>query len=118
MICHLTIPLATSYYLLQVSGVILYSLLLIFLYNLGDSIDSAAHLLGERIPETRAGAARNNTILGYLTLGEGWHANHHLNPSCARHGLQPDQFDWTWQVIKGLEKFGLASKVKVPAQNN
>jgi stearoyl-CoA desaturase (delta-9 desaturase) len=32
----------------------------------------------------------------------------------AKHGLLPRQFDWTWQLIRGLRYVGLANDVKVP----
>ena len=85
-------------------------------YNLGDSIDSFAHLFGRR-PFNSTHRARNNFVLGYLTLGEGWHANHHEFPESARQGLLPRQFDWIWQVIVLLQLAGLAYMVKVPTEN-
>ena len=81
------------------------------LYNLGDSIDSVTHLAGGRLP-AQSGSARNNFVLGFLTLGEGWHANHHWDPGCARHGWWRGQFDWTWQVIRALRACGLADCVR------
>jgi stearoyl-CoA desaturase (delta-9 desaturase) len=51
--------------------------------------------------------------MGLLILGDGWHANHHLAPSSARHGLLPGQFDWTWQVIRALRALGLAHDIRV-----
>jgi len=88
----------------------------VVIYNLGDSIDSFAHLFGRR-PFRTTHLARNNFVLGYLTLGEGWHANHHEFPESARMGLLPTQFDWIWQMILLLRTAGLASMVKVPTKN-
>ena len=85
------------------------------IYNLGDSIDSFAHLFGRRAFRATH-FARNNFVLGYLTLGEGWHANHHEFPESARHGLLPRQFDWTWKVILLLRIMGLASMVNLPTK--
>jgi fatty-acid desaturase len=53
-----------------------------------------------------------------LTLGEGWHANHHEFPHSARHGLLPGQPDAVWCLIRGLEKVGLATAVQVPSSTN
>lgn len=83
-------------------------------YNLGDSVDSLAHLFGSQ-PFKSAHMARNNWILGYIALGEGWHANHHEFPASARHGLLPGQLDWTWLVIRCLMLLGLARDPVVPA---
>lgn len=94
-------------------GLVALWLTLITLYNLGDAIDSAAHLWGER-PYPSKHQARNHWFLGLLTLGEGWHANHHEFPSSARHGLLPGQPDWTWGMIRVLERLGLASEIRLP----
>jgi len=87
----------------------------IIVYNLGDAVNSFGHLHGNR-PYKATHLARNNRLLAYLTLGEGWHANHHVFSRSARHGLLPHQFDWTWHVIRLLEKVGLASRIIVPEQ--
>jgi stearoyl-CoA desaturase (delta-9 desaturase) len=86
---------------------------LALIYNLGDAIDSAAHLWGER-PYASAHHARNHWFLGIFTLGEGWHANHHEFPRSARHGLLPGQPDWTWGTIRALTWLGVASEAHVP----
>lgn len=82
-------------------------------YNLGDAIDSMAHLVGRR-PYDSTHHARNHWFLGLFTLGEGWHANHHEFPSSARHGLLPGQPDWTWGMIRWLERLGWARDIKLP----
>src|SRR5262249_62413795 len=79
-----------------------------------DAIDSMAHLVG-RQPYGSPHQARNHWFLGILTLGEGWHANHHEFPQSARHGLLPDQPDWTWGLIRVLRRLGLATQVKLPS---
>lgn len=76
----------------------------LMIYNLGDSIDSWAHLIGNR-PYKESHKAGNSFILGILILGEGWHANHHTFPSSAKHGLLPGQFDWTWETDKNVKFF-------------
>ncbi|RKI14331.1 fatty acid desaturase, partial [Corallococcus praedator] len=88
--------------------------MLVVIFNLGDAIDSVAHLWGER-PYAEAHHARNGVFMGWFTLGEGWHANHHSFPSSARHGLLPGQFDFIWHVLRLFERLGLASDLRVPA---
>jgi len=95
-------------------GVALLWLTLVIVYNLGDAIDSVAHIFGHR-PYGSPHLARNHWFLGILTLGEGWHANHHEFPQSARHGLLPGQPDWTWGLIRVLQRIGLATQVKVPS---
>ncbi len=52
--------------------------------------------------------------LGLLTFGECWHSNHHAFPESARIGLYPGQVDPSWQVIRLLERLGLAQRVGLP----
>jgi fatty-acid desaturase len=80
-------------------------------YNLGDAVDSVMHLAGRRLPR-QISSARNNYFLAMLLFGEGWHANHHWDPRCARHGWFRGEFDWTWQVIRALRAIGLADQVR------
>jgi stearoyl-CoA desaturase (delta-9 desaturase) len=82
-------------------------------YNLGDAIDSMAHLVGTQ-PFASAHLARNHWFLGYLTWGEGWHANHHEFPGSARHGLLPHQPDPTYRLLRAFEALGWASELKLP----
>ncbi len=95
-------------------GVGAFWLTLVVVYNLGDCIDSVAHLWGAR-PYPHASQARNNWVLGLLTMGEGWHANHHAFPASARHGLLPYQPDGTWLAIRLLRGLGIAKQVVVPS---
>jgi len=88
--------------------------MLVLIFNLGDAIDSVAHIWGDR-PYAEVHQARNGLFMGLFTLGEGWHANHHSFPSSARHGLLPGQFDFIWYVLRGFEKVGLAKDLRVPS---
>jgi fatty-acid desaturase len=108
---HAAIPLLIAYRLCGWWGIVWFWCTLAVLYNLGDAIDSLAHTCGNRLPLQRD-SSRNNWLLGILTLGEGWHANHHRFPGNARHGLLPGQFDWTWQVIRALQTLGLATNIQ------
>jgi fatty-acid desaturase len=52
--------------------------ILIIVYNLGDSINSIGHLYGKSINDKLF--AKNNKFLSKFTFGEGNHAEHHTNP--------------------------------------
>ncbi|XP_024972102.1 delta-9 acyl-lipid desaturase 1-like [Cynara cardunculus var. scolymus] len=74
-----------------------------------------SHIWGER-PWNSPDTSTNNWWVAILTLGEGWHNNHHAFPRSARHGLERWQFDFTWELIKFLELVGLATDIKLPSE--
>jgi stearoyl-CoA desaturase (delta-9 desaturase) len=78
------------------------------------SINSVCHLWGSQ-PFRSHDESRNNVVFGVLAMGEGWHNNHHAFPTSARHGLSWWQIDTSYYVIRLMELFGLAWKVRVPA---
>ena len=59
--------------------------------------------------------SRNNAVCALLTLGEGWHNNHHAFPSSARHGLFWWQLDVVYLTVCVLRCFGLAWDVHLPS---
>jgi stearoyl-CoA desaturase (delta-9 desaturase) len=77
------------------------------------SVNSVCHMYGKR-PFVTDDESRNNWVVAFVSLGEGWHHNHHAFPTSARHGLQGRQFDPSYMIIKGMEKVGLASDLKQP----
>jgi stearoyl-CoA desaturase (delta-9 desaturase) len=70
------------------------------------SVNSICHIFGCRDFET-TDESRNQWLVGYLALGEGWHNNHHAFPRNAFHGLRWWQFDVSGMIIRALEKLGL-----------
>src|SRR5690606_30852349 len=78
------------------------------------SVNSICHFFGYRSYEVRD-ESRNNPIIAMLSLGEGWHNNHHAFPTSARHGMAWYEFDPSYMVILVLEKLGLAWNVRRPA---
>jgi stearoyl-CoA desaturase (delta-9 desaturase) len=58
-------------------------------------INSMAHLMGRRRFQT-GDDSRNSFILALITLGEGWHNNHHRYQSATRNGFY-------WWEIRGLK---------------
>jgi stearoyl-CoA desaturase (delta-9 desaturase) len=69
---------------------------------------------GYRLFDTREGS-RNVWWVAILSMGEGWHNNHHAMPRSARHGMAWWEFDATWISVWILEKLGLATEVVRPA---
>lgn len=58
--------------------------------------------------------ASNLKFCGFITHGECWHNNHHAFPESAQIGLEADQLDPAWYVIKFMEKIGFISDVGRP----
>jgi stearoyl-CoA desaturase (delta-9 desaturase) len=79
-------------------------------------INSLAHVLGSRRFDTKD-ASRNNWLLALLTLGEGWHNNHHRYPAAARQGFYWWEIDVSYYVLKLLAALGVIWDLKgVPAR--
>lgn len=76
-----------------------------------------AHNQGHKewIVEGAAVQGHNVKFCGIITAGECWHNNHHAFPESAKIGLNPDQPDPGWWVLKTLEKIGLVSNLVLPA---
>ncbi|MBY0547724.1 MAG: fatty acid desaturase [Candidatus Obscuribacterales bacterium] len=58
--------------------------------------------------------SRNVWFVALLSMGEGWHNNHHAFPQSARHGLKPLEVDGTWIAILILKSLGLARNIRLP----
>ena len=69
------------------------------------SVNSFGHLYGSKRHEIKD-EARNNWLIAILTLGEGWHNNHHANPGSAGTGIAWYEIDMTGWVIWLLQKTG------------
>ena len=78
----------------------------IMLFHATASINSLAHLIGRRRYET-GDDSRNNFVLALITLGEGWHNNHHKFRSCTRQGFYWWEIDLTYYALKFFAAIGL-----------
>ena len=74
-------------------------------------INSLAHLYGSRDFDTQD-QSRNNLLLSIMTLGEGWHNNHHFYAGSTRQGFYWWQIDVTYYLLKILSWFGLVWGLK------
>jgi len=75
-------------------------------------VNSATHYWGSRRYKTKDDS-RNLWWVAAVTWGEGWHNNHHANPTSARHGLAWYEIDINYITIRLLALVGLATKLKV-----
>ncbi len=75
------------------------------------AVNSFAHRFGRR-PNDTDDDSTNNPIVALLTLGEGWHNNHHRAPRAARHGWGRGQVDPTWRLLWVMERLGLVRDLR------
>ena len=80
------------------------------------TINSLAHLYGKRRFDT-GDHSRNNLWLSLITLGEGWHNNHHYYMHSSRQGFYWWEIDPTYYGLKIMSWLGLVYDLKpVPEQ--
>lgn len=87
----------------------------VLLFHATFTINSLGHVWGSRRFKTRD-QSRNNVWLALLTLGEGWHNNHHRFAVSARQGFYWWELDISWLLLKLLSWFGIVRQLNpVPA---
>lgn len=77
-------------------------------------INSFTHIFGKRRFQT-TDCSGNNLILALITLGEGWHNNHHFYPGSERQGFYWWEIDISHYILKILSWFGLVWNLRVPS---
>jgi len=83
----------------------------VLVYHGTYTINSLSHVFGRQRYKT-GDASRNNVWLAIITLGEGWHNNHHHYPASVRQGFYWWEFDATFYVLKLMSFFGLIWDLK------
>ncbi len=76
-------------------------------------INSLAHVWGSRRYST-SDTSRNNALLAVITLGEGWHNNHHHCMSSARQGFRWWEIDMTFYALMTLSWLGIVWDLRTP----
>ena len=75
------------------------------------SINSLSHQWGSRDFDT-PDESRNNFWLALITLGEGWHNNHHFYSYSVRQGFHWWQIDLTFYMLWILSKIGIIHELR------
>jgi stearoyl-CoA desaturase (delta-9 desaturase) len=92
----------------------------VLLYHGTFTINSLSHVWGSR-RFTTTDQSRNNFMLALITLGEGWHNNHHYYMSSCRQGLRWWEIDITYYVLRVLQLVGIVREIRpfriLPAQS-
>lgn len=86
------------------------------LFHVTSSVNSLGHLCGRRVWPTRD-HSRNSFVLALLTLGEGWHNNHHWCPGAARQGFRWWEIDLSYYALRLCQAVGLVHELRpMPAR--
>jgi stearoyl-CoA desaturase (delta-9 desaturase) len=85
----------------------------VYVWHITWSVNSLSHLFGYRNHET-GDRSRNNWFVALITGGEGWHNNHHHDPSSVSVHERWWELDLNYGVIKLLEWVGLATQLVPP----
>ena len=84
-------------------------------YHATFCINSLAHVHGRKRYVT-GDDSRNNWLLALVTMGEGWHNNHHAYQSSVRQGFRWWEIDLTFYLLKALSWLGLVWDLKSPPE--
>ncbi len=117
---HLVPPTLLALACYQVGG---WSMLLVgfflstvILWHSTFTINSLSHYWGTRRYETSE-SSRNNFLLALLTMGEGWHNNHHYHQGSTRQGFFWWEVDMAYYILRTLSFLRLIGKLnEVPSQ--
>ena len=85
----------------------------VLVYHATFCINSLAHVHGRKRYLT-GDDSRNNWLLALLTMGEGWHNNHHAYQSSVRQGFRWWEIDPTYYALKALSFAGVVWDLKTP----
>jgi stearoyl-CoA desaturase (delta-9 desaturase) len=85
----------------------------VLVYHATFCINSLAHVSGRRRYVT-GDDSRNNWLLALVTMGEGWHNNHHACQSSVRQGFRWWEIDATFYILKALSWTGVVWDLKTP----
>jgi fatty-acid desaturase len=85
----------------------------VLVWHMTWSVNSLSHLFGYRNYATRE-ESRNNWFVAAIAAGEGWHNNHHGDPTAVSNWHRWWEFDLTYCIIRGLSFCGLAWDLKTP----
>jgi stearoyl-CoA desaturase (Delta-9 desaturase) len=77
------------------------------------SINSLAHVIGRQRYVT-GDQSRNHWLLALLTMGEGWHNNHHAYQASVRQGFRWWEYDPTYYALRVLSWVGVVWDLHVP----
>jgi stearoyl-CoA desaturase (Delta-9 desaturase) len=87
----------------------------VFTYHAIWSANSVCHRFGSRRFPTNDDS-RNNFLVALVTLGDGWHHNHHFSPYSARHGFRWWEVDVNYAMLRLLAALGVVWALRQPPE--
>jgi stearoyl-CoA desaturase (delta-9 desaturase) len=78
------------------------------------TINSLSHIFGKRRYKT-TDTSKNNWLLALITLGEGWHNNHHYHQNTANQGWFWWEVDISYYSLKVLSWLRIVSDLRTPS---
>ena len=85
------------------------------LYHGTFTVNSLTHMIGRRRFQTDDDS-RNSLIISLITLGEGWHNNHHRFPSSERQGFYWWEIDLSHYILRVLSWFRIVWDLRTPPE--
>jgi stearoyl-CoA desaturase (Delta-9 desaturase) len=85
----------------------------VLVYHATFCINSLAHVHG-RTRYVTGDDSRNSAVLALITMGEGWHNNHHAYQSSVRQGFRWWEVDPTYYLLRALSWLGVVWDLKTP----
>ncbi len=82
----------------------------VFVWHITWSVNSLTHMFGYRNHATDENS-RNNWLVALFAAGEGWHNNHHQDPSACTVQHRWWEFDLTYWEVRALQWIGIASDI-------
>ncbi|MFT3776619.1 MAG: acyl-CoA desaturase [Minicystis sp.] len=117
---HLVPPTVLGVSLFLVGGwyAVVWGLLVstVLLWHGTFTINSLTHVFGKRRYATTDNS-RNSLILALVTMGEGWHNNHHYYQRSVRQGFYWWEIDMTFYVLKVMQALGLVWDLHAPPRH-
>ncbi|MGB6410897.1 MAG: hypothetical protein WBF16_06825, partial [Candidatus Deferrimicrobiaceae bacterium] len=84
----------------------------VVLFHATATINSLDHMIGTKRYDT-GDESRNNAVLALITLGEGWHNNHHHYAVSARQGFFWWEIDLSYYTLVFLSWLGVVRNLRL-----
>ncbi len=104
------------YILFDIEGVVWgYLLPTVLLWHVTYIINSLCHIWGYQRYKTED-SSRNNFLFALMTMGEGWHNNHHRYCASVNQGWFWYEIDVTYYILLAMKRLGLVWNFKYPPE--